>query len=146
MSMILAAYMVFLFSSHDLFVRVFAHLFRFSRGQVYVVWLCIRWVVQNTNQHIFLIHAGCFHTICVLVLSFFWSRSKMWVAFLRQGVGCSVTLDECMKLATIGMLCFTHRALSSTIDSHQWLQCLQWGVTFSQVVWLTLIKRASFPR
>ena len=34
------------------------------------MYLCIHWVVQNTKQHPFLIHAGSAYTICVLFLFF----------------------------------------------------------------------------
>jgi len=37
--------------------------YNFSRWDV--VCLCIHWVVQNTAQHPFLIHAGSVYTICV---------------------------------------------------------------------------------
>ena len=42
-------------------------LYLFSRWDV--VCLCIHWVVQNTKQHPFLIHAGSVYTICVLFFS-----------------------------------------------------------------------------
>jgi hypothetical protein len=41
----------------------------FSRWDV--VCLCIHWMVQNTIQHPFLIHADSVYTICVLFLIFF---------------------------------------------------------------------------
>ena len=44
------------------------HLFSSPTGMLCV---CIHWVMQSTKQHLFLIHAGCVYTICVLSFLFF---------------------------------------------------------------------------
>ena len=40
-----------------------------------VVCLCIHWMVQNTKQHPFLIHAGSVCNICIIPILFLWSQS-----------------------------------------------------------------------
>jgi len=54
-------------------------MFFFSRWDV--VCLCIHWVVRNTKQHPFLIHAGSAYTICVLFLLLSFPTEKLIKAY-----------------------------------------------------------------
>jgi hypothetical protein len=58
-----------------------------------VVCLCIHWVVQNTKQHPFLIHAGSVDTICVLLV-----RTLPYIFLSKIGM----TLREDRAMITMG--------------------------------------------
>jgi hypothetical protein len=71
-----------------------------------IVCLCIHWVVQNTEQHPFLIHAGSFYTMCVIFL--FFLSPAVHTSMKTAGSACSYLIrpaplkpDHCVSKVRI---------------------------------------------